>query len=108
MLETIRKPDSGLSKFRFWIRVLITSNGADTTNEALAPQIDATKFCAHVAELYSFNEKMCSLAKAEPPKSYIIFLFVSILRTFCSSVDIWGHTANDPGALRAAVQPAPR
>jgi hypothetical protein len=51
MLATIRKPDSGFSKFRFWIRVLITSSGADTMREALAPKIEATKFWVQVAEL---------------------------------------------------------
>lgn len=44
MLETIRKPLSGFSKLRFWMRVLITSRGAETTSEALAPAIEATKF----------------------------------------------------------------
>ena len=51
MFDTMRKPDSGFSKLRFWIRVLITSRGADTIREALAPQTDATKFCAQEAEL---------------------------------------------------------
>ena len=51
MFETIRKPLSGFSKFRFWIRVLITSSGAETMREALAPAIDATKFCPQVAAL---------------------------------------------------------
>ena len=51
MLDTIRKPDSGFSKLRFWIRVLMTSRGADTTSEALAPQTEATKFWDHEAEL---------------------------------------------------------
>lgn len=44
MLLIIRRPDSGFSKLRFWIRVFMTSRGAETTNEALAPAIDATKF----------------------------------------------------------------
>lgn len=51
MLDTILKPLSGFSKFLFWMRVLITSRGADTTSEALAPAMDATKFCIHDAEL---------------------------------------------------------
>jgi hypothetical protein len=51
MLPTILKPLSGFSKFRFWIRVLITSRGADTTSDAEAPAMDATKFCSHVAWL---------------------------------------------------------
>jgi hypothetical protein len=51
MLETIRKPLSGFSKFLFWIRVLMTSRGAETRSEALAPAIEATKFCDHEAEL---------------------------------------------------------
>ena len=51
ILLKIRKPLSGLSKLRFWIRVLITSSGAETTSEADAPAIDAPKFCAHVAAL---------------------------------------------------------
>lgn len=44
------KPDSGLSKFLFWIRVLITSKGAETTKEAEAPKMEVTKFCVQVAE----------------------------------------------------------
>ena len=51
MLDTMRKPDSGFSKLRFWIRVLITSSGAETTSEALAPETEATKFCVQVALL---------------------------------------------------------
>ena len=51
ILPIIRKPDSGFSKLRFWIRVLITSRGADTMRDALAPNTEATKFCVHVAEL---------------------------------------------------------
>jgi hypothetical protein len=51
MLERIRKPLSGLSKFRFWIRVLITSRGAETTREAEAPAIEAIKFWNQLALL---------------------------------------------------------
>lgn len=40
----IVKPDSGFSKFLFWILVLITSNGALTIKEAEAPNIELTKF----------------------------------------------------------------
>ena len=51
MFETIRKPDSFASKLRFWMRVLTTSRGADTTREADAPAIEATKFCDQEAVL---------------------------------------------------------
>ena len=51
MLLRIRKPLSGFSKLRFWIRVLMTSRGADTTSEAEAPAMDAMKFWNHVALL---------------------------------------------------------
>jgi hypothetical protein len=51
MLEMILKPLSGFSKFLFWIRVLMTSRGAETRSEALAPAIEATKFCDHEAAL---------------------------------------------------------
>ncbi len=51
ILPTILNPLSGLSKFRFCILVLITSNGAETTKEAVAPAIEATKFCKKPAEL---------------------------------------------------------
>jgi hypothetical protein len=51
MFDTILKPLSGFSKFLFWMRVLMTSRGADTTSEALAPAIEATKFCDQVAAL---------------------------------------------------------
>lgn len=51
MFLTILKPLSGLSKFRFCIRVLMTSKGADTSRDADAPAIDATKFWAHEAVL---------------------------------------------------------
>jgi hypothetical protein len=51
MLDTILNPLSGFSKFLFWIRVLMTSRGAETTSEALAPAMDATKFCDHEAAL---------------------------------------------------------
>ena len=44
ILPTILKPLSGLSKFLFWMRVLITSRGAETISEAEAPAMDATKF----------------------------------------------------------------
>lgn len=44
MLDRIRKPLSGFSKFLFWIRVLITSSGAETSSEADAPAIEAMKF----------------------------------------------------------------
>jgi hypothetical protein len=51
ILETILKPLSGFSKFLFWMRVLITSRGAETRSEALAPAIEATKFWDHDAAL---------------------------------------------------------
>lgn len=51
MLETMRMPLSGLSKFRFWMRVLMTSSGAETSSDALAPAMEATKFWLHEAEL---------------------------------------------------------
>ncbi len=51
MLLTILNPDSGFSKLRFCIRVLMTSNGAETIREAEAPAMDATKFCSHEAVL---------------------------------------------------------
>lgn len=51
MLARMRKPLSGFSKLRFCTRVLITSSGADTTSEADAPAMDATKFWNHVALL---------------------------------------------------------
>lgn len=44
ILDTIRKPLSGFSKFLFWIRVLMTSRGAETSREAEEPAIEATKF----------------------------------------------------------------
>lgn len=44
MLDRMRKPLSGFSKLRFWMRVLMTSSGAETTREAEAPAIEATKF----------------------------------------------------------------
>jgi hypothetical protein len=51
MLLRIRKPLSGLSKLRFWIRVLITSRGAETRREAEAPAMEATKFWNQLALL---------------------------------------------------------
>jgi hypothetical protein len=51
MLERMRNPLSGLSKFRFCIRVLMTSRGADTMSEALAPAMEATKFWPQLALL---------------------------------------------------------
>jgi len=51
ILLTILKPLSGLSKFRFWIRVLMTSRGAETMRDAEAPAIDAIKFWNQVALL---------------------------------------------------------
>lgn len=44
ILVRIWKPLSGFSKFLFWIRVLMTSRGADTTRDAVAPAIEAMKF----------------------------------------------------------------
>ena len=51
MLPTILKPDSGFSKLRFCIRVLMTSSGAETMREAEAPAMEATKFWSHDAVL---------------------------------------------------------
>lgn len=51
MFETILNPLSGLSKLRFWIRVLTTSRGAETIKDALAPAMEATKFWLQEAEL---------------------------------------------------------
>ncbi len=51
MLLTILNPDSGFSKLRFCIRVLMTSNGAETIREAEAPAMEATKFWSHEAVL---------------------------------------------------------
>ena len=51
MLDRMRKPLSGLSKLRFWMRVLMTSRGADTRSEADAPAMEAIKFWNHVALL---------------------------------------------------------
>lgn len=51
MLLRILKPLSGLSKLRFWIRVLITSRGAETRREPEAPAMEATKFWNQVALL---------------------------------------------------------
>lgn len=50
-MAMIRMPLSGFSKFLFWMRVLMTSRGAETTKEADAPAMDATKFWNHVALL---------------------------------------------------------
>src|SRR5271167_4000162 len=50
ILFRIWNPVSGFSKFLFWILVLITSIGADTVRDAIAPAIDATVFCVNVAE----------------------------------------------------------
>lgn len=44
MLPTILNPLSGFSKFRFWIRVLMTSKGAETIRDAEAPAMEAMKF----------------------------------------------------------------
>ena len=44
MLPTILKPDSGFSKFRFCILVLMTSRGAETISDAEAPAMEAMKF----------------------------------------------------------------
>lgn len=44
MLDRILKPLSGFSKLRFWIRVLMTSSGADTRRDADAPAMEAMKF----------------------------------------------------------------
>jgi hypothetical protein len=51
IFPTILKPPSGFSKFLFWIRVLITSSGAETTRDAEAPAIEAMKFWNQVALL---------------------------------------------------------
>lgn len=51
MLDTILMPLSGFSKFLFWMRVLMTSRGAETTSEAVAPAMEATKFWPHEALL---------------------------------------------------------
>ena len=51
MLVRIRKPLSGFSKFLFWMRVLMTSRGAETRSEADAPAMEAMKFWNQVALL---------------------------------------------------------
>jgi hypothetical protein len=51
MLVRMRKPLSGFSKLRFWMRVLMTSSGAETIRDAEAPAMEATKFWYHVALL---------------------------------------------------------
>lgn len=51
MLVRILKPLSGLSKFLFWMRVLMTSRGAETTSDADAPAMEATKFWNQLALL---------------------------------------------------------
>jgi hypothetical protein len=45
MFATIRNPLSGFSKFLFCILVFTTSRGAETRSDAVAPAMDATKFC---------------------------------------------------------------
>jgi hypothetical protein len=44
MLVRMRKPLSGFSKLRFWMRVLMTSSGAETMSDADAPAMEAMKF----------------------------------------------------------------
>ena len=51
ILVRIRIPPSGLSKFLFWIRVLMTSRGAETISDADEPAIEAMKFWNHEALL---------------------------------------------------------
>jgi hypothetical protein len=51
ILVRIRIPLSGLSKFLFWIRVLMTSRGAETIREAEEPAMEAMKFWNHEALL---------------------------------------------------------
>tara|TARA_R110002060_G_scaffold75057_4_gene84580 strand:- start:606 stop:869 length:264 start_codon:yes stop_codon:yes gene_type:complete len=51
ILPTILNPLSGFSKLRFWIRVLMTSRGAETRREAEAPAMEATKFWSQDALL---------------------------------------------------------
>ena len=51
IFRNIVNPLSGFSKFRFCMRVLMTSRGAETNKEAEAPAMEATKFCSHEAEL---------------------------------------------------------
>ena len=51
MLVRIRKPLSGFSKLRFWMRVLMTSRGAETTSDADAPAMEAIKFWNQLALL---------------------------------------------------------
>src|ERR1700712_2015990 len=51
IFATIRNPLSGFSKFLFCILVLTTSKGAETRSDAVAPAMDATKFCNHDALL---------------------------------------------------------
>lgn len=43
------RPWTRVSKFAFWMRVLMTSSGAATVMLATAPAIEATKFWPHVA-----------------------------------------------------------
>lgn len=43
------RPWTRVSKFAFWMRVLMTSSGAATVMLATAPAIEATKFWAQVA-----------------------------------------------------------
>jgi len=62
-------PESLVSKFWFWMRVLIVSRGAATVIDATAPATDAIKFCVQVALEKSLMPRTYSFVAAEAPKS---------------------------------------
>ena len=63
-------PESLVSKFWCWMRVLIVSRGAATVIDAAAPATDAIKFWVQVALEKSSMPRTYSLVAAEAPKSY--------------------------------------
>lgn len=66
---TTATPESLVSKFWFWMRVLTVSKGAATVIDATAPATDAIKFWVQVALEKSLMPRTYSLVAAEAPKS---------------------------------------
>ena len=62
-------PESLVSKFWFWMRVLTVSRGAAMVIDATAPATDAIKFWVQVALEKSLMPRTYSFVAAEAPKS---------------------------------------
>lgn len=109
----IAQPERLLLKLAFWIRVLTTSRGAATVIEATAPAIEATK--SAVSESHHCHVSILPLTLSPGGLGVVLNVEEVLLGQGGTTEELESEmpstlslTANDPGALRAMVQPQPR